>query len=54
VPLGDLSLHTLFDLLNYSAEIDALALTTIDGKSIRKSKPMNLAEMTKQKILKNS
>ncbi|HKL93700.1 MAG TPA: hypothetical protein VJZ69_00260 [Clostridia bacterium] len=48
MPLGDLSLHTLFDLLNYSAEIDAVTLATIDGKSIRKSKPMNLAEMTKQ------
>ena len=26
VPLGDLGMHTLFDLLNYSAEIDAAAI----------------------------
>jgi len=46
IPLSDLAMHTLFDLLNYSAETDAAALAGANGKNIRKSAPMNLAEMT--------
>ncbi|MCL2796846.1 MAG: hypothetical protein FWD58_02165 [Firmicutes bacterium] len=46
VGLGDLAMNTLFDLLNYSAEVDAAALARMDGKSVRKSAPMSLAEMT--------
>ncbi|MGI6593698.1 MAG: hypothetical protein ACOX24_01245 [Christensenellales bacterium] len=38
-------MNVLTDLLNYTAEIDSLA---IEGKSIRKSKPMSIAEMTKK------
>ena len=47
VRLDDLGMHTLFDLLNFSSEIDAAALAKAEGKSVRKSAPMNLAEMTK-------
>ena len=40
-------MHTLFDLLSFSSEIDAAALAKAEGKNVRKSAPMNLAEMTK-------
>jgi hypothetical protein len=46
VPLSDLGLHTLFDLLHYSAEIDAAVLARTEGKNIRKSAPMSVSEMT--------
>ena len=46
VKLEDMGLNVLFDLLNYSAEIDGSAIEGIKGKSIRKSAPMNIAEMT--------
>jgi hypothetical protein len=42
-----MGLNVLFDLLNYTAEIDNIAITAADGKSVRKSKPMSVAEMTK-------
>ncbi|MGI6593531.1 MAG: hypothetical protein ACOX24_00360 [Christensenellales bacterium] len=45
VYIGDMGMNVLTDLLNYTAEIDSLA---IEGKSIRKSKPMSIAEMTKK------
>jgi hypothetical protein len=45
VHIGDIGMNVLTDLLNYTAEIDSLA---IEGKSIRKSKPMSIAEMTKK------
>ena len=44
--LADLGMNTLFDLLNYTAEIDAAALAQAEGKNVRKSAPMSLAEMT--------
>ena len=47
VGYDDLAMHTLFDLLNFSAEIDAAALSGAKGKNIRKSAPMDLAGMTK-------
>jgi hypothetical protein len=47
VPLSDLGLHTLFDLLHYSAEIDGMTLARAEGKNIRKSAPMSVAEMSK-------
>jgi len=47
VHISDMGLNVLFDLLNYTAEIDSAALTAVDGKSVRKSKPMSVAEMTK-------
>jgi hypothetical protein len=46
VPLNDLGLNTLFDLLHYSAEIDGRTLAAAEGKNIRKSAPMSLADMT--------
>lgn len=45
VHIGDMGMNVLTDLLNYTTEIDSLA---IDGKSVRKSKPMSIAEMTKK------
>lgn len=46
VTLSDFSLHVLFDLLSYSAEIDSQVLSAADGKSKQYSKPMTLADMT--------
>lgn len=46
VKLEDMGLNVLFDLLSYSAEIDGAAIEGINGKNIRKSAPMNIAEMT--------
>jgi hypothetical protein len=39
-----MGLNVLIDLVNYSAEIDAAA---ISGKSVRKSAPMSVADFTK-------
>lgn len=47
VHISDMGLNVLFDLLNYTAEIDSAAISSIDGKSVRKSKPMSVADMTK-------
>ena len=47
VRLEDMGLNVLFDLLNFTSEIDAAAIAHSEGKSIRKSAPMSLAEMTK-------
>jgi hypothetical protein len=46
VGLNDLAVHTLFDLLRYSSEIDARTLARAEGKNIRKTAPMSVAEMT--------
>ena len=45
VKIEDMGLNVLFDLLNYSAEIDGAAIEAINGRNIRKSAPMGLAEM---------
>ena len=47
VPLGDMGLNVLFDLLNFTAEIDEATIAQAEGKSIRKSAPMSVADMTK-------
>lgn len=47
VHIGDMGLNVLFDLLNYTAEIDSKALQVADGKNVRKNAPMSVAEMTK-------
>jgi len=47
VHISDMGLNVLFDLLNYTAEIDSAAIAAADGKSVRKSKPMSVADMTK-------
>jgi hypothetical protein len=46
VKLEDMGLNVLFDLLSYSAEIDSAVIDGINGKSIRKYAPMDIAEMT--------
>ena len=46
VTLSDFSLHVLFDLLNYSAEIDSQVLSAAEGGAKNYSKPMDLAAMT--------
>jgi len=46
VRIEDMGLNVLFDLLNFTAEIDAAAIAHGEGKNIRKSAPMSLAEMT--------
>jgi len=47
VRIEDLGMNVLFDLLNFTAEIDAAALAQGEGKNIRKSAPTDLAGMTK-------
>jgi hypothetical protein len=47
VNIHDLGLNVLFDLLNFTAEVDNLALQGASGKNIRKSAPMSVADMTK-------
>jgi len=47
VHISDMGLNVLYDLLNFSAEIDGVALTAADGKSVRKSAPMSVADLTK-------
>ena len=46
VTLSDIGLNVLFDLLNFSSEIDSQALSAADGKIKSYSKPMSLSEMT--------
>jgi len=41
-----MGLNVLFDLLNYTAEVDNAAIQAADGKNIRKSAPMSVAELT--------
>ena len=52
VRLEDMGLNVLFDLLHYSSEIDSLTLAKAEGKNIRKSAPMSVAEMTAKGRLK--
>jgi succinate-acetate transporter protein len=49
IHINDMGLNVLFDLLNYTAEIDNAALLAADGKgkNVRKTKPMSVADMTK-------
>ena len=47
VHISDMGLNVLFDLLNYTAEIDDAAIQAADGKNVRKSAPMSVADMTK-------
>ena len=47
VHIGDMGLNVLFDLLNYTAEIDGATLAAAEGKSVRKTAPMSVADMTK-------
>lgn len=47
VNIADLGLNVFYDLIDYSSELDALALAKADGKNIHYSTPMSLAEMTR-------
>jgi len=47
VNINDMGLNVLFDLLSYTAEIDGAALAAAEGKNIRKTAPMSVADMTK-------
>ena len=47
VHIGDMGLNVLFDLLNYTAEVDGMAIAQAEGKNIRKAAPMSVADMTR-------
>ena len=47
VPLWDLGLNVLVDLIEYSAKVDAEALSANSGKKSSKSPPMNISQLTK-------
>ena len=46
VNFADLGLNVFYDLVDYSSQIDALALAKADGKNINYSTPMSVSEMT--------
>lgn len=46
VGLSDMGLNVFYDLINYSAQIDALAIAKAEGKNIQYSKPMSISDMT--------
>jgi hypothetical protein len=46
VNLGDMGLNVFYDLVDYSATIDAITLAKADGKNLHYSKPLSVAEMT--------
>jgi len=46
VNITDLGLNVLYDLVDYAAQIDAIALAKADGKNLNYAKPMSISEMT--------
>lgn len=52
INIADMGLNVFYDLIEYSAEIDAIALSKAEGKNIHYSAPMNLAEMTRNHKLR--
>lgn len=46
VNLADMGMNVLYDLLDYSSQIDALTLAKAEGKNMHYSAPMSLSEMT--------
>lgn len=46
VNIADMGLNVFYDLIDYSAQIDALTIAKAEGKNINYSKPMSLADMT--------
>lgn len=52
VNLADIGFNVFYDLVEYSSQIDAMALAKAEGKNVSYNAPMNLAEMTKNKILR--
>jgi len=47
VNIAELGFNVLYDLIEYSSEIDAIALEKAEGRNISYSAPMSLADMTK-------
>jgi hypothetical protein len=46
VNIGDMGLNVFYDLMEYSAQIDALTLSKVNGKNVHYSVPQSVAEMT--------
>ena len=46
VNIADMGLNVFYDLINYSSQIDAMAIAKAEGKNINYSKPMSIADMT--------
>ena len=46
VNIADIGLNVFYDLVEYSARIDAATLAKADGKNINYSQPMSVAAMT--------
>lgn len=46
VNIADMGLNVFYDLINYSSQIDAIAIAKAEGKNINYSKPMSIADMT--------
>lgn len=52
VNISDIGFNVLYDLIEYSSEIDAMAIAKAEGKNISYSSPMSLADMTKSGVLR--
>jgi len=46
VNIGDMGLNVLYDLIAYSAQVDAMTIAKANGKNIHYAKPMTIADMT--------
>lgn len=46
VNIADIGLNVLFDLVDYSSQIDAMTIAKAEGKNINYSAPMSISEMT--------
>ena len=46
VNISDIGLNVLFDLVDYSSQIDAMTIAKAEGKNINYSAPMSISEMT--------
>ena len=52
INLADMGLNVFYDLIDYSAQIDALTIAKAEGKNLHYSTPMSVADMTKNNILR--
>ena len=46
VNIADMGLNVFYDLIEYSAQIDAITIAKAEGKNVHYSAPMSLSEMT--------
>ncbi len=46
IDMADMGLNVFYDLIDYSAQIDALTIAKAEGKNIQYTKPMSLSDMT--------